>query len=248
MSLPKTFTAGERLFASDLNDNFDDLDGRVDTVETTGYRFAGTKYYFSDGSFAKADPLGTGDIGLRAIRVRMVGGGGGGGGLAGTTDSSRSGGGGGGYSELFITNIAALDASVTVTRAAGGAGVSDAPGNAGAASSGFGMTANGGAGGGASRGVGGSASGGDINRSGGAGGQGFAFGSAFSEQVAGFGGGSHFAQSTLQAYPAPNTSLAGAAGLAHGGGGAAAVSRGNSGDARAGGNGANGIVIVDCYV
>ena len=26
MSLPKTFTAGERLFASDLNDNFEDLD------------------------------------------------------------------------------------------------------------------------------------------------------------------------------------------------------------------------------
>jgi len=26
MALPKTFTGGERLFASDLNDNFEDLD------------------------------------------------------------------------------------------------------------------------------------------------------------------------------------------------------------------------------
>ena len=29
----KTFTAGERLFASDLNDNFDDLDGRTTAIE-----------------------------------------------------------------------------------------------------------------------------------------------------------------------------------------------------------------------
>lgn len=28
MAVPKTFTAGERLFAVDLNDNFDDLDVR----------------------------------------------------------------------------------------------------------------------------------------------------------------------------------------------------------------------------
>jgi len=33
MALPKTFTGGERLFASDLNDNFEDLDTRTSTVE-----------------------------------------------------------------------------------------------------------------------------------------------------------------------------------------------------------------------
>jgi hypothetical protein len=240
MSLPKTFTAGERLFAADLNNNFEHLDA--------GFRYAGTVYFTSSGSFLKADPLGTGDIGLRAIRVRMVGGGGGGGGLDGTVDSARSGGGGGGYSELFITNIAALDASVTVTRGAGGAGVSDAAGNAGAASSAFGMTAGGGAAGGLNGGGGGTASGGDINLSGGRGGQGFAFGSSFGEQVAGYGAGSQFAQSNLPSYPGPNLGAVGAAGLLHGGGGSGAVSRGNSGVARAGGSGANGIVIIDCFV
>jgi ketosteroid isomerase-like protein len=34
MALPKTFTGGERLFAGDLNDNFEDLDTRTSTVES----------------------------------------------------------------------------------------------------------------------------------------------------------------------------------------------------------------------
>ena len=33
MALPKTFTGGERLFADDLNDNFEDLDTRLVTAE-----------------------------------------------------------------------------------------------------------------------------------------------------------------------------------------------------------------------
>jgi hypothetical protein len=33
MALPKTFTGGERLFAGDLNDNFEDLDTRMSVVE-----------------------------------------------------------------------------------------------------------------------------------------------------------------------------------------------------------------------
>lgn len=36
MALPKTFTGGERLFAGDLNDNFNDLDGRTVTLEEAG--------------------------------------------------------------------------------------------------------------------------------------------------------------------------------------------------------------------
>ena len=32
MALPKTFTGGERLFAEDLNDNFNDLDSRVNAT------------------------------------------------------------------------------------------------------------------------------------------------------------------------------------------------------------------------
>jgi len=34
MALPKTFTGGERLFAGDLNDNFQDLDTRVNTASS----------------------------------------------------------------------------------------------------------------------------------------------------------------------------------------------------------------------
>jgi len=33
MALPKTFVSGERLFASDLNGNFEDLDGRFATID-----------------------------------------------------------------------------------------------------------------------------------------------------------------------------------------------------------------------
>jgi hypothetical protein len=34
MALPKTFIGGERLFAEDLNNNFDDLDGRTAALES----------------------------------------------------------------------------------------------------------------------------------------------------------------------------------------------------------------------
>jgi hypothetical protein len=33
MALPKTFIGGERLFAGDLNDNFENLDTRTSTLE-----------------------------------------------------------------------------------------------------------------------------------------------------------------------------------------------------------------------
>jgi hypothetical protein len=52
--------------------------------QVRGYRYVGTRYFTSSGTFAKADPLGTGDVGCRAVRVRAVGGGGGGGGAAAT--------------------------------------------------------------------------------------------------------------------------------------------------------------------
>lgn len=34
MAVPKTFTGGERLFAADLNDNFEALDTRVASAES----------------------------------------------------------------------------------------------------------------------------------------------------------------------------------------------------------------------
>jgi hypothetical protein len=62
---------------------------------------------------------------LRAIRVRLVGGGAGGGGASPTASNTASiggSGGGGAYAESFITNIAGLAGSVTVTVGTGGAG------------------------------------------------------------------------------------------------------------------------------
>jgi hypothetical protein len=120
----------------------------ADTIATTGYRFVETVYFTSSGNFVKANyPY------LRAIRVRMVGGGGGSGGTpAGnaTNGALSRGGAGAGYAESFLTNIAGLSSSVTVTVGAGGAaGAAGAnAGSTGGASS-FGtlVVANGGTGG-----------------------------------------------------------------------------------------------------
>jgi hypothetical protein len=82
-----------------------------------GYTFVETAYFTSSGSFVKATyPY------LRAIKVRLVGGGGGGCGVATNADGCGTGGGGGGYAERFYTDIASLDASVTVTVGAAGTG------------------------------------------------------------------------------------------------------------------------------
>jgi hypothetical protein len=99
----------------------------VNDYLTGGYLYAGTVYFTSSGSFVKADPLGTGDIGLRAIRVRCQAGGGGAGGVPATTTQAAVSvcGGGGSYAESFITDIASLPTSVTVTRGSGGDGHSE---------------------------------------------------------------------------------------------------------------------------
>jgi hypothetical protein len=117
-------------------------------VNLTGYVFVSTVYFTSSGTFTKADyPW------LRAIRVKVQGGGGGGGGVAAASGSNSSvsgGGGGGAYGEKFITDIAGLDSSVTVTVGAGGS-AGAAGNNAGSAggNSSFGavVSANGGVGG-----------------------------------------------------------------------------------------------------
>jgi hypothetical protein len=107
-----------------------------------GFQYVGTRYYTSSGTFAKADPFGDSSFDgakLRAIRVRMVGGGGGGGGAQATSSTQTSpaiSGGGGAYAESFITDIASLATSVTVTRGDGGAGGSGSgSGSTGGASS-----------------------------------------------------------------------------------------------------------------
>ena len=127
------------------------LEADVDELETRGFRFVETVYFTSNGTFNKADyPW------LRAIRVKCQGAGGGSGGCASTGDgeaAASGGGGGGAYAESFITDIAGLDASVAVTRGAGGAGGAagdNAGSNGGNSSFGSLVVGNGGNGGGGS--------------------------------------------------------------------------------------------------
>ena len=115
MAVRNDFQVGEVLKSVDLNDTFADK-----AVKSAGYQFNQTVYFTSSGTFTKATyPW------LRAIRVRLVGGGGGGAGC-GTTAGGEvaygTGGGGAAYAEKFITDIAGLSASVTVTIGSGGAG------------------------------------------------------------------------------------------------------------------------------
>jgi len=231
------------------------LGSAIDSTVAAGYRYAGTRYYTSSGSFAKADPLGTGDIGLRAIRVRMVAGGGGGAGLpaTGATEAAVSGGGGAGaYAESFITDIAGLASSVTVTRGSGGAAGSSGNGSSGGASS-FGatVTANGGGGGirvlsdpifTAPGEAGGTTGTGDLVIAGGDGGGGVALTLSDTRVLGGFGGASLFSGSR-EGGRGDNPQ----SGLLYGGG-ANGHGIGDSTAASDGAAGANGIVIIDCFV
>lgn len=97
------------------------------------YSFVQTLQFTSTATFTKATyPW------LNAIRVRCIGGGGGGGGTTATSASEYStgqGGGGAAHSESFITDIAGLASSITITIGSGGTGVSGAAGNSGGTTS-----------------------------------------------------------------------------------------------------------------
>jgi hypothetical protein len=258
---------------TDLNSNMDILDNALvptnvtspvagqklvfdgtNWVNLTGYVFVQTVYFTSSGTFSKADyPW------LRAIRVKCQGAGGGGGGIPATGAGeigAGSGGGGGVYAESFITDIAGLDASVTVTRGAGGAGATAGAnqGSAGGTSS-FGslVSANGG---GAGNGTG--ISGPPVNA---------VFGPAVETGGTGnlilFGGSTlpNVQVSTTNVYQnqggasflSPGCSItrttgaAGTTGELYGGGGAGGANAQNQATARAGGAGGSGIVIVELY-
>jgi hypothetical protein len=105
-----TFTAGQVLAAADVNEY----------LVNEGYQLVQTIYSTSSGDFTKATyPW------LRAIRVRCQGAGGGGGGAQATGSNQvaiGNGGSGGAYAESFVTDIAGLAASITTTVGAGGAG------------------------------------------------------------------------------------------------------------------------------
>jgi hypothetical protein len=223
----------------------------IGSAGTASYRYVTTIYYTSSGSFAKADYTW-----LRAIRVKMVGGGGGGGGCAATASNSRSfsgQGGGGGYSEKFITNIAGLSSSETITVGAGGTGATagNNAGGTGGTSSAFTISATGGTGGAGAAaivsgvqvsagGTGGTGSDGDINIKGGNADHRYSSTSHFAGALSG---------GSMLGLPSSSSSLtANVSGTANNyGGGAGGVNSDVSQSAKAGVAGAPGIIIVELY-
>jgi hypothetical protein len=210
-------------------------------------------YYTSSGTFTKASyPW------LKAIRVRCQAGGGGGGGAA-TTGANQisvaTGGSGGAYAESFITNIVGLGSSETVTRGAGGAGgVAGANNGSNGGTSSFGslVIANGGIGGGGAtaQGVSGFPSYAPEGALGGTGDFIVPGGPTFSspQTRADFlftqpAGGSFLGASNMNTFNAQGGVLA----RGFGAGGTGGQNTQNQATARAGGNGAPGIVIVELY-
>jgi hypothetical protein len=211
----------------------------VANAGTASYNLAQTVYFTSSGTFTKATyPW------LRAMKVRVQGAGGGGAGCA--ANVAAAGGGGGAYAETFITDIASLDSSVTIT--IGGGGTGGAAGG-GASSAGgttvfgptkpFAVSANGGEGNQATNAAfGGRGSkvgtgtiviaGGSADNAGAAGGAGSTAGGSSH-----LGGGGNAGVQTI-----------GATGGNYGGGGGAA---GSTVDTQVGGTGAPGIVILELY-
>ena len=230
------------------------LGDAADATLSGGFLYAGTNYFFANGTFDPADPLGTGDIGLRAVRVRLVGGGGGGGGCdaTGPTEMVESvAGASGGYSERFVL-ASALGSSVTVTVGPGGSGgaAGSNTGTAGSTSS-FGtlLSATGGAGGGimpptsgtqrvggANPGIG---SGGDINLLGNPSANAMVL---LGERLLSSRPGVSILGGTLRSVTGNGINAE-----AFGNGGGAGISN-VSAAARPGGSGSAGVVIVDCFV
>lgn len=236
----KEFESFTRLDAADVNE----------FLVNNGYQYLETVTFTSSGTFSKASyPL------ARALRVRVQGGGGGGAGCGATgagEGSVGSGGGGGAYAESFITDLASVSSSISVTRGAGGAGgVGNAGGAAGGQSSFGSLVVAPGSGVSSSRAastfpvliVGANATSGgtgQIRIPGGAGGTGIM---AKAGQGDGGAGGDSVFGAGARGAPSGN---AGENGEGFGGGGSGAANSASSA-AKNGGAGSNGIVIVEVF-
>jgi hypothetical protein len=251
---PGTVIAGEVLTAVRWNQ---DVVANTEAL-FVGHRLVETVYFTTPGAatFTKATyPW------LRAIRVKCQGAGGGGGGSAATAPnevSVGSGGVGGTYQESFLTDIAGLASSVTVTVGAGGSG--GAPGSSGSA------------GGASSFGALVSAAGGGGGFSGGASGVPRTTNCPTTRSVGTDTGdlrifGNFPVQTTILSVDFPNPSQGGTSflsanqtnnpvavggqngndGILYGGGAGGGVRGQNQGTGATGGTGANGIVIVELY-
>jgi hypothetical protein len=226
----------------------------IDYQLNTGYRYHSTVYFTSSGTFTKASyPW------LRAMKVTVVGGGGGGGGVAatGTGQSAEAGGGaGGGYAIKFITDIAGLSASETVTVGAGGSGGAAGANNGtdGGTTSAFGLTGGLGLGGDGMIAIGSGrtafgrdsniGTGGDINGRGDFGGSGVVINAGVAVSQTNNGGGTILTGTRNNAF----SNIPGTPADANtGGGGSGARNRQQNATAKSGGDGAAGIVIVELY-
>lgn len=246
-------------YVTTLQSEMDTAQADITAIQTYGYRLAQTLYLTSSTAFTKASyPW------LRAIKVKAQAGGGGGGG-AGAAPSGQvvcgKSGTGGVYAESFITNIAGLASSVSVTVGTGGSGGSagnNSGSNGGDSSFGSLVVATGGYAGGTAdytyppnhpaMAVAGPTSGtGDMVIPGGDAGSATAVSSSWVK--IGDGGGSHMSLGTVGPV-AVNTVSNGTSGLAgknYGGGGTGGANTTGISTARSGGAGAPGIVIVELY-
>jgi hypothetical protein len=215
----------------------------VANAGTASYNLVQTLYFTSSGTFTKATyPW------LRAINVKVQSGGGGGTGQGANGGSGQGGGGGGTYGEKFITDIASLDASITVTRGDGGAGgVGGFGSNGGTSSFGSIISATGGTSPTTSGtgGVTGSVTGGDLEFKGSGG---VAGSDAQGYLIPGGAGGSSYLGGGAPGARnrATNHGQSGFNGSSYGGGGGGSAGNGTHA-ALNGGNGAPGIVIVEIY-
>lgn len=224
--------------------------GLSNVATNVGYRLNQVLYLTAGATFSKATyPW------LRAVRVKVQGAGGAGGGAAATTTnySVGSGGGGGGFAESFITDIAGLASSVTVTVGAGGSATAGGAGGTGGSSS-FGalVVAPGGTGGIVkpasvyapyiSGGAGGVPTAGDFRQKGGGGGT----GAGYSDLGSSGAGGSSQLGGGARGVGQGSGTIAGEAGGNYGGGGGGAYNS-TSQSAVAGGAGAPGIVVVELF-
>jgi hypothetical protein len=205
----------------------------VGNAGISAYSLVQILYFTSSGTFTKATyPW------LRGIKVTCVGAGGAGEGNA--SGSRGCGGGGAGLTAItFITDIAGLDSSITVTRGAGATGGTSSGSAGGSSSFGSLVSANGGGGGSPDGGAGAGSGTGDINIVGGPG----APGGFLLSNFAGIGGSSAFGGGAAGLTSFGSDQFGNLApGIGGGGGGA----RGASG-AVSGGNGGNGLVVLELY-
>ncbi len=230
--------------------------GEVEQSSSLGAVLGAIRVYDTPGSYTWNRPAG-----LKYVIVTVVGAGGAGGGaLSGTTGASAGSGGGGGASAKVLIDASALGASETVTVGAGGVGAAGADGGAGGASS-FGshVSCGGGAGGlygpdSGSSGVGvAGGAGGNVTISSGTkllGADGMPgaparYTSAYDGGASGAGGGCSFGiGATCKGWFDYGDGIPGAP---PGGGGSGAYNRSSSTVDRPGGNGADGLVIVEEY-